>query len=194
MSIKENDGSSQFQKIQNYKIGIPELSEELNYDEDELALLPYSQQTFTGYRLLQEYFAFPDRFFFIDIVGLDQFEASQEGHEFEVKIEFTKKLPREKHPTKNDILLHCAPIINLFDTSVEEVIATQRLPEYYIVPDLDRRKSREIYSINRVTGIGEDKIEHFKYIPITAHEILDASDPSNDYKRFYSIFRRCNEY
>jgi type VI secretion system protein ImpG len=121
---------------------------------------------------------------------LDQFEASQEGHAFDIKIEFKKKLPREKYPSKNDILLHCVPIINLFNTSVEEVIATQRLPEYYIVPDLDRRKSREIYSIDKVTGIGEDKIEHFKYIPITAHEILDAGDPSSDYKRFYSIFRR----
>jgi type VI secretion system protein ImpG len=190
LSIKENDGNKQFTKLENYKIGIPELTPELNYEEDELAILPYSQQTFSGYRLLQEYFAFPDRFFFIDIVGLDQFEASQEGHAFDIKIEFNKKLPREKYPAKNDILLHCTPIINLFDTSVEEVIATQRLPEYYIVPDLDRRKSREIYSINKVTGIGEDKIEHFKYIPITAHEILDSSDPSNDYKRFYSIFRR----
>jgi len=191
VSIKENiDGKNQYFLIDNYKIGIPELSTELNYDDDEQAMLPYSQQTFSGYRLLQEYFAFPDRFFFIDIVGLDRFEASQEGHAFDVKIEFTKKLPREKYPSKNNILLHCTPIINLFDTSVEEVIATQRLPEYYIVPDLDRRKSREIYSINKVVGIGEDKNEHYKYIPITAHEILDSGDPSNDYKRFYSIFRR----
>ena len=191
ISVKENfKGNNQFTSIENYKIGIPEISPELDYDDMNLAILPYSQQTFAGYRLLQEYFSFSERFFFIDIVGLDQFEASNDGHSFDIKIDFSKKLPRERWPSKNDILLHCTPIVNLFDDSVEEVIATQRLPEYYIVPDLDRRKSREIYSINKVTGIAEDKIEHYKYIPITAHEILDSSDPSNDYKRFYSIFRR----
>ena len=191
VSIKENfDGNDKFTSIDDYKIGIPEISTELNYEDQELAILPYSRQTFAGYRLLQEYFAFPERFFFIDIVGLDQFDGSQEGHTFDIKIDFSKKMEHEKWPGKKDILLNCTPIVNLFDTSTEEVIASQRLPEYYIVPDLDRRKSREVYSINKAVGIGEDKIEHYKYIPITSHEILDPGDPSNDYKRFYSIFRR----
>ena len=191
VSIKENfDRNDKFTTLKNIKINIPEISSELNIEEEELAILPYSNQTFAGYRLLQEYFAFPERFFFIDIVGLDQFEATQDGHAFDIKIDFSKKIAREKWPSKKDILINCTPIVNLFDSTTEEVIASQRLPEYYIVPDLDRRKSREIYSIDKATGIGEDKIEHHKYVPITSHEILDPADPSNDYKRFFSIFRR----
>jgi type VI secretion system protein ImpG len=78
----------------------------------------------------------------------------------------------------------------LFSGSTEEVIVNQRLPEYYIIPDLDRRKSKEIYSIDTITGISENKIEQYKYIPITAHDILETNDPEYNFKRFYSAFRR----
>ena len=74
--------------------------------------------------------------------------------------------------------------------TTEEVIVNQRLPEYYIVPDLDRRKSREVYSVDKVSGISETKTEQFKYIPITSHDILETSDPEYNYKRFFSIFKR----
>ncbi len=86
--------------------------------------------------------------------------------------------------------MHCTPIVNLFNRQTEEVIVNQRLPEYYIVPDIDRRKSREIYSVDKVTGISENKIEQYKYIPISSQDILDTSDPDYNYKRFFSVFRR----
>ena len=69
------------------------------------------------------------------------------------------------------------PIVNLFSRSTEEVSITQRLPEYYIVPDLYGRKSREIYSVDKISGISENKFEQYKYIPITAHDILDTNNP-----------------
>ena len=38
--------------------------------EDEQALLPFGPRSFQGYRLLQEYFAFPSRFLFANLRGL----------------------------------------------------------------------------------------------------------------------------
>ncbi len=192
ISVREliND-KEPYQKIDGYKIGIPELSKQI-IDEGEIdnSILPFSKTTFSGYRILQEYFAFPEKFFFVDIIGLDSFKASGEPYPFEIKIDFDKKIVREKQPGLNNILLHCSPIVNLFPSSTEEVIVNQRMPEYYVVPDLDRRKSREIYSINKITGISENKFEQYKYIPISSHDILDTSDPEYNYKRFYSVFRR----
>jgi type VI secretion system protein ImpG len=40
-------------------------------DEDD-ALLPSGQRSFQGYRLLQEYFAFAQRFMFVEVNGLAQ--------------------------------------------------------------------------------------------------------------------------
>ena len=189
ISLKELiDNKSQFQKINEFRIGIPELTQGI--EDNDSALLPYSKQTFSGFRLLHEYFSFNEKFFFINIKGLEKYKDSGDSNPFEIKIEFNRKLLREKAPNKDDILLHCTPIVNLFSYSTEEVIVNQRLPEYYVIPDLDRRKSREIYSIDTITGISENKIEQYKYIPITAHDILETNDPEYNFKRFYSVFRR----
>jgi type VI secretion system protein ImpG len=189
--VKEvvND-KSPFRKIEDFKVSVPELSTITEYRGDDYSLLPYSKQSFSGFRLLQEYFAFPEKFFFIDIHGLNKFQAAGESSQIEIKLEFDRKMPREKLPEKHNIMLNCAPIVNLFSRSTEEVPVNQRLPEYYIVPDLYRRKSREIYSVDKVSGISENRVEQYKYIPITAHDILDTSNPEYNFKRFFSVFRR----
>jgi type VI secretion system protein ImpG len=182
--------SSNFQDIRPFKIGIAGLSSDEENEAEEHGIVPYARQIFTGYRLLQEYFAFPERYFFIEIEGLQKFQASTEGSPFEIKIVFDRKLSEECKPTNKDIKLHCTPIVNLFNRSTEEVIVNQRMPEYYILPDKDRRKSREIYSVNKVIGVSEDKQQMYKYFPVTSYDILDTGDPEYEYKRFYSVFTR----
>ncbi len=182
-----NVETAEFTKIHNWNIEIPGLVGEMDG-----ALLPYSKEQFHGFRLLHEYFSFPQKFHFLDFSGLDSYDASDEGAPFEVHIAFERKLPREFWPSEKEILLHCVPIVNLFDRPVEEVSVTQRMPEYYIIPDLNRRKSREIYSVNSVIGVDENRVEQYHYIPVTSYDILDTNDPEYEYKRFYSITRREN--
>lgn len=184
------DGKKDFQEIESFRIGIPELTQNFDGTSEDRSVIPYAQQTFTGYRLLHEYFSFPDRFFFIDIEGLHQFKASQDGHPFEIKITFNRKLSAEYKPKSKDILLHCTPIVNLFERSTEEVPVNQRMPEYYVIPDMDRRKSKEIYSVNKVTGVSENKLQQYLYMPITSYDVLDTADPEYEFKRFYSTTTR----
>lgn len=190
VSVKElSDTKAAYTEIKDFKIEIPDLYSE-DYSARDNSILPYSKQTFSGYKLLQEYFSFPEKFFFIQINGLEQFKSSEQSGPFEIKIDFNRRIVKEKWATLKNIALHCTPIVNLFSRMTEEVIVNQRLPEYYIVPDIDRRKSREIYSVDKVSGISESKIEQYKYIPISSHDILDTSDPDYNYKRFFSVFRR----
>ena len=190
VSVRElTDKAAGFTKINNYKILVPGLFED-GHNVLDSSILPYSKQTFEGFNLLQEYFSFQEKFFFVNISGLDEFKGSGQSNLFEIKIDFNRRLLKDKWPTSKNVLLHCTPIVNLFSRFTEEVIVNQRLPEYYIVPDIDRRKSREIYSVDKISGISENKIEQYKYIPISSHDILDTSDPDYNYKRFFSIFRR----
>ena len=190
ISVKElTDRNAAFSEIKNIRVEIPELKAD-DQNVSDNSILPYSKQTFGGFKLLQEYFSFQEKFFFVQISGLNEFKSSGQSNPFEIKIDFNRKLPKDKWPTSKNILLHCTPIVNLFNRQTEEVIVNQRLPEYYIVPDIDRRKSREIYSVDRISGISENKIEQYRYIPISSQDILDTSDPDYNYKRFFSIFRR----
>ncbi len=191
ISVREAvDNKSVFKNIENIKIGVPELSTDIEYNGDDYSILPYSKQSFKGFRILQEYFAFPEKFFFIDIYGLNKFNATGDSRQIEIKLNFSKKILRENLPDVKNFALNCAPIVNLFSRPTEEVSVTQRLPEYYVIPDLYRRKSREIYSVDKVSGISENRVEQYKYIPITAHDILDTSNPEYNFKRFYSIVRK----
>jgi type VI secretion system protein ImpG len=191
ISVREVlDKKSQFVDVGNFQISIPELSENSIDSETDCSILPFSRQTFAGYRILQEYFSFPEKFFFLNISGLEKFKGSKDSNPIEIKFDFQKKISKEKQPGLNNILLHCTPIVNLFSRSSEEVVVSQRLPEYYIIPDLNRRKSREIYSVDKVSGIGENRLQQYKYIPITSQDVLNSNDPEYNFKRFYSTFNR----
>ena len=39
-------------------------------------VLPYPRRSFVGYRLLQEYFAFPEKFFFMNLKGLSELQRA----------------------------------------------------------------------------------------------------------------------
>jgi type VI secretion system protein ImpG len=191
ISIRElADNQSTFSPIENFEITVPELSENPDNIDVDNSILPFSRQSFSGYRILQEYFSFKEKFFFLNIKGLEKFQGSKDSNSFEIKIDFQKKFPKEKQATINNILLHCTPIVNLFSRSSEEVVVSQRMPEYYIIPDLNRRKSREIYSVDKVNGISESRMQQYKYIPITSLDILRSNDPEYNYKRFYSTISR----
>jgi len=187
VSVKEAGGSKSLsQEINPFTIGIPGISPDLDNDGDEMAVIPYARETFSGYRLLQEYFCYPERFFFIEINGIDQFEPKGSAAKFEINFKFDRKLSSEVKPTTQNIKINCVPVVNLFDRATEQVSVTQRLPEYYITPDSNRRKSREVYSVNDVIGVGENKQTQYTYTPVTSYQILNTSDEDYDYRRFYS--------
>ena len=190
VSIREvSTHDAPFVRLKNWRIDIPELTRPLEENE-ERALIPYARQTFTGFRVLQDYFSFPERFFFLELNGLGQFQASEEGHPIEIKIGFDRVLSREFKPSTKDILINCVPIVNLFERSTEPVSVTQRMPEYYIIPDADRRKSREIYAFKKVTGINDENLSQYSYAPITSYNVLDTNDPEYEFKRFFSTVYR----
>src|SRR5262245_3472450 len=57
----------------------------VGFEPDE-GLLGYTPRSFIGYRLLTEYFAFPDKFLFFDVTGLDVAARAGFGEQFEIVI------------------------------------------------------------------------------------------------------------
>ena len=47
----------------------------MGFGENE-DVLPYPRRSFMGYRLLQEYFSFPEKFFFMSLKGLSQLQQA----------------------------------------------------------------------------------------------------------------------
>ena len=86
----------------------------VGFGEDE-DLLPYPGISFPGYRLLAEYFAFPEKFLFLELKDLGPLKLESHEDSFEIFFEFDQRPPDEFRPTLDNFQLHVTPIVNLFE-------------------------------------------------------------------------------
>ena len=130
----------------------------VGFESDE-GMVPSPASTFAGHRLLMEYFAFPEKFFFIDLCGLER--IADAGFKESIEIIFllapgegAERLERlELEISKKTFRLGCAPIVNLFQQTAEPVQLTHQRAEYAVNPDVRRPYAVEVYSINEVGAV-----------------------------------------
>jgi len=127
----------------------------VGFEPDE-TLLPQVDRSFFGHALLMEYFAFPEKFLFVDVAELGPvWEAGfKDAVEFVFLISEVEGDDRrqrlELEISKKSFRLGCTPIINLFTQVAEPIQLNQRKYEYPIVPDVRRPYSTEIFSVDEV--------------------------------------------
>jgi type VI secretion system protein ImpG len=146
----------------------------VGFDENE-GMLPYPRRSFIGYRMLQEYFAFPEKFFFIDIVGLDR--VWKTGFKDRAEIIFLigpydvaqRKQMLELGITDKTFKLGCAPIVNLFPQTSEPILLDQRKFQYQIVPDVRRPNALEVFSVDEVVSINPQTQEPMYFEPFYSY-------------------------
>jgi len=122
---------------------------QVGFGENE-GMLPYTKNSFLGYRLLTEYFTFPYKFLFFDIVGLEQAAQKKFGSYFDIVIHLKNITPPRAPVTNDTFMLGCSPIINLFPQTTDPIYLSQQKYEYQVFPDVHHQASTEIYSINEV--------------------------------------------
>jgi type VI secretion system protein ImpG len=129
--------------------------EAVGFATDE-ALIPYTSRSFSGYRLLHEYFAFPERFRFIELVGLRKALARHPGDELEIAIPLGRGDAGLAHVVdRGNFALHCTPTINLFPRRADRIHVTDQQAEHHVVADRTRPMDFEVYAVTGVTGYGE---------------------------------------
>jgi type VI secretion system protein ImpG len=125
---------------------------QVGFDIDQ-GVVDYPPQSFLGYRLLSEYFAFPEKFLFFDVqLG----SAFQNQHSSTVELYFylNKRLQALEPQVQSDTLqLGCTPIVNLFPKRAEPIRLTHFDASYTVVPDARRPYAHEVYSIESVAGL-----------------------------------------
>ncbi|CAI1768255.1 Uncharacterized protein conserved in bacteria [Serratia entomophila] len=96
------------------------------------ALLPNDLRNFEGYRLLQEYFAFPARFQFFSVSGIKPLlQSVREGKKALRQFEILVLLDRQDAALERVIdvahlALHCTPVINLFPKVAERIKVSEK--------------------------------------------------------------------
>ena len=130
----------------------PDSIAQVGLAQDE-GILPYPDTAFLGYRLLTEYFAFPEKFHFIDIEQIGEHINEQYRSTLNLYIYLSESHDElEKQISPIMFALGCTPVINLFAQSAEPIPLTHTQYSYHVIPDVRRSEGLEVYSIDEVTA------------------------------------------
>lgn len=155
---------------------------------DGEALLPLSPRGFEGYRLLQEYFAFPERLLFFRVDGLREAFARAEGTELELLLLVDRIVPDlDNALDDSQFRLNCTPIVNLFRKSLDRIHLTPHQTEHHVVPDVSRPMDFEVHSIERMVGLGTGGESLVEVRPLYAR---DHRSSESDSQSYYTVQRR----
>ncbi len=124
---------------------------QVGFNSDD-ALLPYPKNVYQGYRILQEYLAYPEAFHFFDIVGLDRALPADARGQFTLRLSFTKTLPSDVRISEEHFQLYCTPIVNLFEHDADPIALTGKKSEYRIIPSGKAPAHYEVFSVDGVYG------------------------------------------
>lgn len=149
---------------------------------DEQAALPYTQATHQGYRLLQEYFAFPEKFLFIDLLGLDKVKANKH---FDILLLLNKPIEPNLNLSSSVLKLNCLPVVNLFQRTTDPIRLDKQQSEYRLIPDIANYKYCEIHSIEQVIAINTSGRKK----AISPQFSLQTDSESGFYQGFWSMRR-----
>ena len=153
------------------------------------ALLPAVSQSFQGYRLLQEYFAFPQRFMFVRLKGLRAAFAEAVEDRIEIIFALDKGADGlDGRVSHSNFTLYCSPAINLFPKVTDRIHLNDHDNEHHVVPDRTRPLDFEIHSINRVTGYGAEDREGQAFHPFYAS--FDATEDAGNLPAYFTTNRQ----
>ena len=161
---------------------------------EEEALIPYPLNTFRGYRYLQEYFAFQDKFLFVDVIGLDLLKALPEDtlkqiRGVELRFDIRKSGVLRMRPTLENVKLHCTPIVNLFKHHALPIRLDGKQDEYLLLPSEHSLEHCGVFSVETVTGWMPGGVGYQEYVPFESFEHDPSFDVPNS-RPHYSIRQR----
>lgn len=156
----------------------------VGFAEDE-ALIDFSARSHPAYRLLTEYFAFAEKFNFIDIPLPPAVQRTGAGavtlHLVMGGIRADSDEARLLETVGRDnLLLGCAPVVNLFRQNADPIRVTHTSASYPLLPDARRAFAYEVYSIDKVFRVRQgpqgESIDEFRPFYSLRHDDVSAED------------------
>ncbi|MBP6561999.1 MAG: type VI secretion system baseplate subunit TssF [Neisseriaceae bacterium] len=197
---------------------LPNTPEHKGFADDEALSFDLTRSV-SGYRLMQEYNALPQKFLFLTIhqikaalahaeeVGGLLVEPKQQtktimengvnkdvvafaDRHFSVTFLFDESVPElEGVVSERDVALHCAPVINLFEQRGIRFAVDEHAREQHVVVDKTQPLNYEINRIDEVVGYTKDNKKLIEFKPIYLPPDLGVS-PNPSARYAYFAERR----
>ncbi len=162
------------------------LPQEVGFADDE-ALIDFDARSHPAYRLLTEYFAFPEKFNFVDLPLPAALKDSAAGS---ITLHFPLAGVRSDSDearlletlSERNLLLGCTPVVNLFRQRAEPIRVTHTAETYPVLPDARRAFGFEVYAVEKVWRVRQsahgEAIDTFRPFYALQHDDLLADGAS----------------
>ncbi|QCP54373.1 type VI secretion system baseplate subunit TssF [Trinickia violacea] len=129
-------------------------------------MLPLVWPKFLGHNLLHEFVAFPARFYFFTLTGLQAGLRKVKGNEAEIVL----LLDRAPDDLANLIdrsrfALFCTPVVNLFPRRINRIELPQASNEFRLVPRAQTPFDYEVFSIDTLSGQAGKRSQKLRFLP-----------------------------
>ena len=145
---------------------------------DNEAMLEANPHTHPGYRLLQEYFSFPEKFLFFDVENLDITGADES---FDLLFLFDTAVDKALRLTPRVLRLNCVPLVNIFSQRIDPIALEHTEFEYRLQGDLANHRYCEIYALEELKSIRAGSSPR----PITPYFAMDNFRRMQEQDYFY---------
>lgn len=116
-------------------------------------VLPYPSTSFPGFRLLSEYFSFPEKFLFVDVHGIGALPLGPREKRFELEVSFRGRVPESLRPTAASFRLYVTPVVNSFPRDGEPITVTQLKHKQRVLGDFTHPEAYEVFSVDEVEAL-----------------------------------------
>ena len=152
--------------------------------QPDFGLLPWPDRSPEGPRLLQEYFALPQKMLFLRFDGLQSIPLAMATERFDLVFRFDRPPELAERIETGTFRLNCVPVVNLFDTDADPIRRDDCMKEYLLrVSGFDQLHS-DVYSVQSVMGIRGRGRKRIVYTPFVDFEHA-ATEPEN--RAYYTL-------
>lgn len=133
----------------------------------DAGLLSYPSHALSGYRLIQEFFTQPEKFLFIDIVGLKRWTANASGSSFSIVMTLDGLHDWMPEFDARSFMLNVVPAVNVFSHVADPITHDHRSTEYRVNPEGRDRRHFQVYSVDQVLGYQQGRAQERVYQPFS---------------------------
>ena len=125
----------------------PDMIQSVGFETEEAAWR-YSEQSFPGYRLLSEFFVFPEKFLFVEL-DLSRAQAlSIASKTFTVFFYLNHAYDDiAAHISAQQFQLNATPVVNIYSQMAEPIRITHTRSHYPVIADARNRDSVKVYAV-----------------------------------------------
>lgn len=151
----------------------------------EEGLLDYDARSLLAYRLLTEFFAYPEKFNFIDL-DLEALAKPLPATARRMRVKFLLSASRSRDQdahlleriAPHNFSLGCTPVVNLFNRHADPIRITHNKAHYSLVVDSRRAFAYELYAVRSVFKVekaagGEKIIEYRPFYALRHAETVE---------------------